>query len=181
MNVCRFWFEVYFNADSATSRHTNSVARRTNTDVTSTATWGQGRQSPSTPPIQDLVPVSSVGIKRDQRLRSEPNPGPDQLGAPSPEEDHAIQPPLKSTRVIKERQHDSPAPRLESPLEQVHRRAGHNVPPANVETFLKSHRLSITLPRPGGAQFAPDMITVSARRGGCLAIVADAWHLEHDC
>jgi hypothetical protein len=25
------------------------------------------------------------------------------------------------------------------------------------------------------------MITVSARRGGRLAVVADAWHLEHDC
>ncbi|KAH9970553.1 hypothetical protein BGW80DRAFT_1175997, partial [Lactifluus volemus] len=27
----------------------------------------------------------------------------------------------------------------------------------------------------------PEMITVSARRGARLAVVADAWHLEQDC
>lgn len=84
-------------------------------------------------------------------------------------------------RIIEERQHGWPAPRRESPLEHAHRRAGHNVPPANVETLPNSYRLSIALPRPGGTQFASEMITVSARRGGRLAIVADAWHLEHDC
>jgi hypothetical protein len=150
-------------------------------DVTSTATWRQERQSPSTPPIQGLAPASSVGIKSDQCLESDPSPDPDQRGAPSPEDDLASQPPLKSTRAIEERQHGLPAPRPESTLEHVHRRVGHNVPPANVETFPKSYRLSIALPRPGGAQFDSDMITVSARRGGRLAIVADAWHLEHDC
>ena len=153
-----------------------------NMDVTSTATWRQGRERPSTPPVQGLVPASSV-IKRDQCLKFElsPDPGPDQRGAPSPEEGLASHPRLKSIRAIEERQHCWPAPRSESPLEHVHRRAGHNVPPANVETFPKSYRLSIALPRPGGAQFASEMITVSARRGGRLAIVADAWHLEHDC
>lgn len=148
-------------------------------DVTSTATWGQGRQSPSTPPTQGQVPASSVGMKSDQCLESDPSL--DQRGAPSPEEDLASQPPLKYSRAIEEHQHNWPAPQPESPLEHVHRRAGHNVPPANIETFPKSYRLSIALPRPGGAQFASEMITVSARRGGRLAIVADAWHLEHDC
>jgi hypothetical protein len=152
-------------------------------DITNTATWRQGGQRPSPPPIQDLVPAPSAGIKSDQCLESDPSPDldPDQRGAPSPEEDLASQPPLESTRVIEDRQHDCPAPRPESPLERVHRRAGRDVPPANVETFPKSYRLSIALPRPGGAQFASEMITVSARRGGRLAIVADAWHLEHDC
>jgi hypothetical protein len=122
-----------------------------------------------------------VEIKSNQSLESNPSPDPDQRGVPSPEEDPARQ---KSMRTIEERQHIWPAPRGdpgESPLEHVHRRAGHNVPPANVETLPKSYRLSIALPRPGGAQFASEMITVSARRGGRLAIVADAWHLEHDC
>ena len=120
-----------------------------------------------------------MGIKSDHCLESDASPDPDQRGAPSPEEDLG-RPPLKSTRAIEERQHGWP-PRPESPLEHVHRRAGRNVPPANVETLSKSYRLSIALPRPGGAQFASEMITVSARRGGRLAIVADAWHLEHDC
>ncbi|KAI9439744.1 hypothetical protein H4582DRAFT_1801756, partial [Lactarius indigo] len=44
-----------------------------------------------------------------------------------------------------------------------------------------THTLSIVLPRPGGAPLAPEMVTISARRGGRLAVVADAWHLEHDC
>jgi hypothetical protein len=151
-------------------------------DVTDTATWRQGIQSPSTP-IQNLVPAaSSVGIKSDRCLESDPSPpDPDQRGAPNPEEDVASQPPLKSTRAIEERQHGWHAAHPETRLEHVHRRAGHNVPPANVETFPKSYRLSIALPRPGGAQFASEMITVSALRGGRLAIVADAWHLEHDC
>ena len=156
------------------------IARRMNTDVNSIATWRQGRQNLSTPPIQGL-PTSSVGIKSDRCLESYPSPDPDQRGAPSPEEDHSSQPPLKSTRTIEERLHGLPALRPESPLEHIRRRAGHNVPPANVETFPTSYRLSIALPRPGGTQFASEMITVSARRGGCLAIVADAWHLEHDC
>ena len=124
-----------------------------------------------------------MGIKSDRRSESDPcqNPDPNQRGAPSPEEDVASQPPLKSTRAIEERQHGWQAPRPESPLEHVHRRAGHNVPPALVETFPKSYRLSIALPRPGGELFSSEMITISARRGGRLAIVADAWHLEHDC
>jgi hypothetical protein len=88
--------------------------------------------------------------------------------------------------------------RPESPLAHTRRSAGPNhVPPVHVETLTSStltypigtvstassecYRLSIALPRPGGALFASEMITVSARRGGRLAVVADAWHLEHDC
>jgi len=74
--------------------------------------------------------------------------------------------------------------RPESPLALARRRANpDHVPPARVETFPTGtgYRLSIALPRPGGALLASEMITVSARRGGRLAVVADAWHLEHDC
>ena len=74
--------------------------------------------------------------------------------------------------------------RPESPLALARRAANPNhVPPARVETHPtgSGYRLSIALPRPGGALLAPEMITVSARRGGRLAVVADAWHLEHDC
>jgi len=55
------------------------------------------------------------------------------------------------------------------------------VPPVRIVSSDTTHTLSIMLPRPGGAPLAPEMITVSARRGGRLAVVADAWHLEHDC
>jgi len=71
--------------------------------------------------------------------------------------------------------------RPESPLAHARRGAGPNASPAQVETFPTEYRLSIALPRPGGAPLAPEMITVSVRRGARLAVVADAWHLEHDC
>ena len=158
-------------------------------EVTSTAT---SRQSPSNPLIHgpSLVPASSARIKRDQSLDSvsDPDPPADQLerGAPSPEVDLAGPPPPKSDclRATVERPSHGwtqTEPRPESPLAHARRRAGRNVPPAHVEAFPTNFRLSILLPRPGGAQLASDMITVSARRGGRLAIVADAWHLEHDC
>ena len=77
--------------------------------------------------------------------------------------------------------------RPESPLAHARRGVGPNhVPPARIETVTcpagpECYKLSITLPRPGGAALATEMITVSARRGGRLAVVADAWHLERDC
>lgn len=71
--------------------------------------------------------------------------------------------------------------RPESPLAHARRGAVINVPPPLLETSATKYRLSIALPRPGGALLASDMITISARRGGRLAVVADAWHLEHDC
>ena len=77
--------------------------------------------------------------------------------------------------------------RPESPIAHARRSVGPNhVPPVRIETVTcptgsERYRLSIVLPRPGGAALATEMITVSARRGGRLAVVADAWHLEHDC
>jgi hypothetical protein len=72
--------------------------------------------------------------------------------------------------------------RPESPLAHARRGAASDAaPPAQIETFSTLYRLSIVLPRPGGEPLAPEMITVSARRGARLAVVADAWHLEHDC
>ncbi|KAI0306183.1 hypothetical protein B0F90DRAFT_1624016 [Multifurca ochricompacta] len=86
-----------------------------------------------------------------------------------------------ATSVSRGTLRDFPACRPESPLAHARRGAGPNVPPARIETSPTSYVLSIVLPRPGGTPLAPEMITVSARRGGRLAVVADAWHLEHDC
>jgi hypothetical protein len=166
-----------------------SPAHRTNTEFTTAKAppfvaseiWRQARQRAPLPPslFQGLAPALSAGIKSEQPDSLEPDLEPDQREAPRPEVvDLAGQPPPKSARAIEEQ----PAPRPESPLAHARRSAaGHNVPPGHIETFPKIYRLSITLPRPGGAQFASEMITVSARRGGRLAVVADAWHLEHDC
>ena len=74
-----------------------------------------------------------------------------------------------------------PPARPESPLAHARRGAVFNVPPPCIVSSDTTHTLSITLPRPGGAPLAPEMVTVSVRRGGRLVVVADAWHLEHDC
>lgn len=74
-----------------------------------------------------------------------------------------------------------PTARPESPLAHARRGAVFNVPPPCVVSSDTTHTLSIALPRPGGAPLAPEMVTVSVRRGGRLVVVADAWHLEHDC
>ncbi|KAH9053007.1 hypothetical protein EDB83DRAFT_2225861 [Lactarius deliciosus] len=91
---------------------------------------------------------------------------------------------METTRERRSPVHAQPTapPRPESPLAHVRRAAlGHNVPPARIVSSDTIHTLSIVLPRPGGAPLAPEMVTISARRGGRLAVVADAWHLEHDC
>ncbi|KAF8268138.1 hypothetical protein EI94DRAFT_1728523 [Lactarius quietus] len=74
-----------------------------------------------------------------------------------------------------------PPARPESPLAHARRRAAVNVPPPCIVSSDTTHTLSIALPRPGGAPLAPEMVTVSVRRGGRVVVVADAWHLEHDC
>jgi hypothetical protein len=74
-----------------------------------------------------------------------------------------------------------PPARPESPLAHARRGAVLNVPPPCIVSSDSTYTLSIELPRPGGARLAPEMVTVSARRGGRLVVVADAWHLEHDC
>jgi hypothetical protein len=169
-----------------------SPAHRTNKDVTASKAprvvaseiWRQARRRAPLPAslIQGLAPTSSARTKSEKPESLGPDIDPDQRGAPSPEVEFAGQLPPKSVRAIEERQDRPTPPRPESPLARSRRSpAGHNVPPAHIETFPRSYRLSIALPRPGGAPFASEMITVSARSGGRLAVVADAWHLEHDC
>jgi len=179
-------FVAGINADPPTSYSHSFAARRTTTEITSTAIWKQAGQSPSKPLIQGLVPASSSGMRRDQCLDSDSDPDSDQRGAASPKAEPLGlgPPPRKSARAIEERpSHGWPqaAPQPDSPLAHARRRAGRNVPPAHIETFPQNYRLSIVLPRPNGVQLDSEMITVSARRGGRLAIVADVWHLEHDC
>jgi hypothetical protein len=86
-----------------------------------------------------------------------------------------------STPVVVAAVPSLPPARPESPLAHARRGAVFNVPPPCVVSSDTTHTLSIALPRPGGAQLAPEMVTVSVRRGGRLVVVADAWHLEHDC
>ncbi|KAF9223805.1 hypothetical protein BS17DRAFT_705192 [Gyrodon lividus] len=46
-----------------------------------------------------------------------------------------------------------------------------------VQSTPASHSLSVTLPR----VIQPEMVTVSAKKGDRLDVVADAWHMERDC
>ena len=183
LRECALFFLVrsfVTNAQADPARRVAFSARRTNTEVTAAVkappsirsrTWRQARKSASRPLVHGLASALSAGIKSEQL--ENPGAGVDQgVRTLGPEVDLAGQRPQKSAR---------PSPRPESSLAHARGRAGHNVPPAHTETCPTSYRVSIALPRPGGTQFSSEMITVSARRGGRLAVVADAWHLEHDC
>ncbi|KAH9030547.1 hypothetical protein EDB84DRAFT_1494011 [Lactarius hengduanensis] len=94
----------------------------------------------------------------------------------------SVSPPVSMETTRSPVQQPTAPPRPESPLAHVRRGAlGHNVPPVRIVSTDTMHTVSIVLPRPGGAPLAPEMVTISARRGGRVAVVADAWHLEHDC
>ena len=183
--MCVFFFGSMFcnNTKADPARRVAFSARRTNTEVTvavkappsiRSSTWRQARKSASRPLVHGLASALSAGIKSEQL--ENPGAGVDQgVRTLGPEVDLAGQRPQKSAGAI------GPTARPESPLAHARGRAGHNVPPAHIETCPTSYRVSIALPRPDGTQFSSEMITVSARRGGRLAVVADAWHLEHDC
>ena len=131
------------------------------------------RVSPGT--IQTPVPAVSAGAPRTPVLeeRTASRHAEDSMGqAPTSGAE-----PASPSRATLQRFPSRP----ESPLAHARRGAGPNAPPAQVEKLPTKYRLSIALPRPGGVPLAPEMITVSARRGARLAVVADAWHLEHDC
>ncbi|KAG8213337.1 hypothetical protein J3R82DRAFT_11819 [Butyriboletus roseoflavus] len=50
-------------------------------------------------------------------------------------------------------------------------------PPMVVQSTTSSHMLSVILPR----VIQPEMVTVAAKKGDRLDVVADAWHMERDC
>lgn len=50
-------------------------------------------------------------------------------------------------------------------------------PPMVVQSTTTSHVLSVTLPR----VIQPDMVTVAAKKGDRVDVIADAWHMERDC
>lgn len=52
-----------------------------------------------------------------------------------------------------------------------------NCPPMVVQSTTTNHFLSVTLPR----VIQPEMVTVAAKKGDKLDVVADAWHMERDC
>ncbi|KAF8440463.1 hypothetical protein L210DRAFT_3539736 [Boletus edulis BED1] len=46
-----------------------------------------------------------------------------------------------------------------------------------VQSTTSSHLLSVNLP----CVIQPEMVTVAAKKGDKLDVVADAWHMERDC
>jgi hypothetical protein len=130
----------------------------------------------------DLDPRASISIpsKTHHSLESQgvsPTTTPTRAPNSPIFEQHTTPPPSSPLQTTLHRFPSRP----ESPLAHARRGVGSNVPPAQVETFPTEYRLSIALPRPGGAPLAPEMITIAARRGARLSVVADAWHLERDC
>ena len=50
-----------------------------------------------------------------------------------------------------------------------------------VYSSTERHTLAVALPAARALGLSPEMVTVSAKRGSRLAVVADLWHLESDC
>lgn len=50
-------------------------------------------------------------------------------------------------------------------------------PEMTTQSSCTTHTFSVTLPR----TILPEMVTVSAKKGDRLDVVADAWHMERDC
>ncbi|KAF8554454.1 hypothetical protein OG21DRAFT_1412550 [Imleria badia] len=47
----------------------------------------------------------------------------------------------------------------------------------DIQSTTTSHVLSVSLPR----VILPEMVTVTAKKGDRVDVVADAWHMERDC
>ncbi|PIL35330.1 hypothetical protein GSI_02055 [Ganoderma sinense ZZ0214-1] len=62
----------------------------------------------------------------------------------------------------------------ESPI--AHTRRAARTPPMLVRSTQAQHTLAVRLP----AGLAPEMVTISAKKGARLAVVADLWHREDD-
>ncbi|KAL4262776.1 SHSP domain-containing protein [Pleurotus pulmonarius] len=77
----------------------------------------------------------------------------------------------------------SPASRaLASPLARAHRAPPPaDAPPLQIHSTPSKHTLCVQFPQRMGAEMRPEMVTVCAKRGDRLGIVADAWHLERNC
>ncbi|KAF4571709.1 hypothetical protein EYR40_008226 [Pleurotus pulmonarius] len=71
---------------------------------------------------------------------------------------------------------------LASPLARAHRAPPPaDAPPLQIHSTPSKHTLCVQFPQRMGAEMRPEMVTVCAKRGDRLGIVADAWHLERNC
>jgi hypothetical protein len=52
-----------------------------------------------------------------------------------------------------------------------------DTPPMSINSCPSKHTLEVHLP----SAIQPEMVTISAKKGNRLVIVADAWHMETDC
>ena len=67
---------------------------------------------------------------------------------------------------------------LESPSSRNRRSPTESeTPPMNVHSTAAEHTLDVWLPK----ELAPEMVTVSAKKGNRLSIVADVWNRENNC
>ncbi|KAL4064628.1 hypothetical protein J3A83DRAFT_643108 [Scleroderma citrinum] len=65
-----------------------------------------------------------------------------------------------------------------SPMDRSRRSpAPGSCPEMITQSSCTMHTFSVTLPR----TILPEMVTVSAKKGDRLDVVADAWHMERDC
>ena len=93
------------------------------------------------------------------------------MALPSPS---VFQTPLSSPGLAPPSPHPN-ACKPESPI--AHTRRAARTPPMLVRSTPAQHTLAVRLPE----GLAPEMVTISAKKGARLAVVADLWHREDDC
>ena len=93
------------------------------------------------------------------------------MALPSPS---VFQTPLSSPGLAPPSPHPN-ACKPESPI--AHTRRAARTPPMLVRSTPAQHTLTVRLPE----GLAPEMVTISAKKGARLAVVADLWHREDDC
>lgn len=67
---------------------------------------------------------------------------------------------------------------MQSPIARARRAASPSrIPQMDLVSSSSRHTLTVQLP----TEIKPEMVTISAKKGDRLAVVADAWHMEVDC
>lgn len=89
----------------------------------------------------------------------------------------SVRPPSPNVSHLSPDEQRPPSPGLASVIEAKRRSPPPgDSPGVTVQTTPHEHLLSVSLPG-----YAPEMVTISARKDDTLAVVADQWQAENDC
>ncbi len=130
-----------------------------------------GAMKTGIPPSSIPMPLTGISLVPPPSGLATPSHLSPLMALPSPS---VFQPSLNSPGLAPPSPHPS-AYKPESPIARTRRAA--RTPPMAVHSTPGQHTLAVGLPE----GLAPEMVTISAKKGARLAVVADLWHREDDC